>query len=123
VVIQRADLVLGVWDNCEGLLPEAVTIAKVTSDEPENSQGNGDGNTYNDIVIAPDCQYVALRRERQGGGNGRVYVIYLSLEDEAGNEGTASVQVHVPHDKKGTAVDDGPAYEVIGCTDPPGGEE
>jgi hypothetical protein len=123
VVIQRADLVLGVWDNCAGLAPEAVTVAKVTSDEPENVQGNGDGNTYDDIVIGPGCEYVALRKERQGSGNGRVYTIHLSVEDEAGNEGTATVEVHVPHSKKGTAVDDGPVYEVIGCVEPPGGEE
>ena len=47
-----------------------MVIDKVTSDEIEN--GNGDGNTMNDIVIAGDCKSVQLRSEREGNGDGRV---------------------------------------------------
>ncbi len=89
---------------------ESVYIVKVTSDEPENS--NGDGNTYNDIVIT-DYQTVKLRSERIGSGNGRVYKIHLAIQDLAGNIGTAIYEVSVPHNKKSTAIDDGPVYEVI----------
>ena len=115
VVVDLTDLVTDVWDNCNEPAIEDVRITQVSSDEPEDTIGNGDGNTEDDIVIGPDCQYVALRKERQGGGNGRVYTIHLSLYDEAGNQGRATAQAWVPHDMKDGAVDDGPAYEEIGC--------
>ena len=89
--------------------PESVYIVKVTSDEPEN--GEGDGNTLNDMVIT-DYQTVKLRAERQGCVNGRVYTIYLAAQDAAGNIGTAEYKVSVPVGKKQTAVDDGIVYEV-----------
>jgi hypothetical protein len=115
--IDVARLVTGVRDNCTNLASGNVVIAGVTSDEPEDAVGNGDGNTRQDIMIGADCRSVALRREREGNGNGRVYTIHLSVRDDAGNESTAAVQVQVPHDRKDTAVDDGPAYEVTGCGD------
>ncbi len=96
-----------------------VFITSVTSDEPEN--GTGDGNTTDDIVIV-DCQTVSLRSERQGGANGRVYTIHMAVEDAGGNAGTASFRVHVPHDKKSTAIDDGPVYEVVTGCDADGGQ-
>jgi len=58
-------------------------ITRVSSDEPEN--GNGDGNTTNDIVIAGDCKSVQLRSECVGGGNGRVHRIALKVTDASGN--------------------------------------
>ena len=61
------DFVTGVTDSCDTTLGiGSVVIEKVTSDEIEN--GNGDGNTLNDIVIAADCKSVQLRSEREGGG-------------------------------------------------------
>ena len=85
------NFVTGVHDNCDGTIPvSSVVIVKVTSDEIEN--GNGDGNTLNDIVIAPDCKSVQLRSEREGGGDGRVYTIYFSVVDAAGNVGTATAK-------------------------------
>lgn len=106
------DFVISVSDNCSDLSLDDVVIVSATSDEPEN--GSGDGNTTDDMVIGDDCQYVKLRKERKGNGNGRVYTIYFEVEDEAGNLGTASAQVHVPHSNNGTAIDDGVAYEVTG---------
>jgi len=113
--IDVARLVTVVWDNCMSLTSANVVIAGVTSDEPEDATGGGDGSTLEDIVIASDCRSVALRRERQGDGNGRVYTIHLAVADAAGNEGTASVQVQVPHNMGEPVVDDGPAYGVTGC--------
>jgi hypothetical protein len=67
------------------------------------------------MVIASDCNSVQLRAEREGGGNGRVYTIHMSLTDLSGNVGTATFQVHVPHDQGGDpAIDDGPVYIVVG---------
>jgi hypothetical protein len=86
----------------------SVVIQKVTSDEPENSNG-ADGNTVNDIVIAPDCKSVQLRRERDGNLNGRVYTITFKVTDAFGNTATATVKVNVPISNNSTAVDNGAA--------------
>lgn len=106
-----ANLVASVQDNCDGSIPvSSVVITKVTSDEIEN--GNGDGNTMNDIVIAANCKSVQLRSEREGSGNGRVYTIFFSVTDAAGNMGTGTTKVVVPHNPGGTVVDSGPHYTV-----------
>ena len=109
-----SDFVLSVWDNCASLTINDVYITKATSDEPENAVGGGDGNTLDDIVIADDCKSIQLRKERQAGGNGRVYTIYLELDDGNGNTGSATCQVQVPHNNGETAIDDGAIYEVLG---------
>ena len=104
------NFVTGVNDNCDTISVSAVVIVKVTSDEVEN--GNGDGNTLKDIVIAPDCKSVQLRSEREGNSNGRVYRIFFSVTDASGNVGTASTTVVVQHNPGQTAVDSGPHYTV-----------
>jgi hypothetical protein len=107
-----ASLVASVNDNCDGNIPiTSVVITKVTSDEIEN--GNGDGNTMNDIVIAANCKSVQLRSEREGSGNGRVYTIFFSVTDAAGNKGTGSTKVLVAHNPGEAVVDSGPHYTVI----------
>ncbi|MGH7454326.1 MAG: T9SS type A sorting domain-containing protein, partial [bacterium] len=110
-----------VADNCVLLSPSDVVVDSVSSDEPEDVNGGGDGNTLNDIVIASDCKSVQLRSERQGGGNGRVYTLHLSVRDGNGNIGVATCFVIVPHSQNGnSAVNDGPAYFVFGnCNSAP----
>jgi streptogramin lyase len=85
-----------------------VKITSVSSDEPEDALGEGDGNTTIDIVIK-DSQAIDLRAEREGTGNGRVYTITYEVADALGNKATGSQQVWVPHDqgKGATAVDNG----------------
>lgn len=109
-----AALVVSASDNCDaGVGVGSVTIAKVSSDEPEN--GGGDGNTNNDIVIAANCKSAQLRSERKSNGNGRVYTITYKVSDAAGNVSTATAKVTVPHSQNGAgAVDDGPSYTVSG---------
>jgi len=107
-----SDFVVSVDDNCTDLGAADVTITHVTSDEAEDAKGKGDGKTKNDIVISGSS--VDLRAERQGGGNGRVYTIYMTVTDEHGNSSSASAQVHVPHSKKSGAADDGAVYTVTG---------
>jgi hypothetical protein len=110
------DLIISVEDNCSELGLEDVNITKVTSDEAENS--TGDGNTMDDILIASDCKSIQLRSERQGSSNGRVYTIYLELDDGNDNTDSASYQIHVPHNTGNPAIDDGPAFEVyMDCND------
>jgi hypothetical protein len=74
--------------------------------------GNGDGNTANDIVIASNCKSVQLRSEREGDGNGRVYTVTFKVRDAAGNVGTANAKVYVPHNNGDNAVDSGVHYTV-----------
>jgi len=113
VTVALADLGLAAADECDGTVePGQVTIASVSSDEPEN--GSGDGNTLDDIVI-DDCQTVRVRAERQGSGNGRVYTLTLAVADASGNVGTASYEIQVPKGRNRTAVNDGAVYSVDGC--------
>jgi uncharacterized repeat protein (TIGR01451 family) len=108
-----ANLVQSASDGCDGEVDLSdVVISKVTSDEVEN--GNGDGNTMNDIVIASDCKSVQLRAEREGNGDGRVYTITFKVKDAAGNVTTATAQVYVPRNSGGSAVDSGAHYTVEG---------
>ena len=111
--VKVTDLVANASDNCPaGIGLSSVYISKVTSDEAEN--GNGDGNTLNDIVIAPDCKSVQLRAERSQNGNGRVYTITFKVKDAAGNVSTATARVTVPKSQNGAAaVDSGPHYTVL----------
>jgi hypothetical protein len=106
-------------DNCESslnLLNSAV-ITQVISDEPENAPGNSDGNTINDIVIAPDCKSVQLRAERDGDRDGRVYTITLRVHDASSNSTTATCKVTVPLSQNGDpALESVPRYTVTsGC--------
>lgn len=105
-----ADKVVSVSDNCASVTAADVVITDVSSDEVEN--GPGDGNTLDDIVIAPDCGSTDLRRERQGKGNGRVYNLSFAVSDDVGNVATASMAVEVPRKLTDSAVDDGAAYTV-----------
>src|SRR5262249_43821691 len=101
-----------VSDNCDTIAVNSVVITKVTSDEPENTAG--DGNTLNDIVIAGDCKSVQLRSERIGSANGRVYTITFRVTDSKGNSTTATAKVTVSKSQNGAgAVDDGPRYTVL----------
>lgn len=108
---QLTQFVTGASDSCDTPLGvDSVVIEKVTSDETEN--GNGDGNTANDIVIAADCKSVQLRSERDGGGNGRVYTITFLVRDASGNTTRATATVVVAHNPGQAVVDSGVHYTV-----------
>ncbi len=114
VTFSMSDLVASASDGCDASVNiNKVMISKVTSDEAEDAVGAGDGNTLNDIVIAPDCKSLQLRSERAGNGDGRVYTITLSVKDSSGNVATAVRKVFVPN--SGPAIDSGPHYTVNGC--------
>jgi len=112
--IQVSDLVASASDLCDSSVNlSSVVIAMVTSDEPENSPG--DGNTLNDIVIAANCKSVQLRSERKGNGDGRVYTITFKVTDSSGNSSTVTATVTVPKSQNGSpAVDSGVQYTVLG---------
>lgn len=100
--------VLGVTDMDRDRL--IMTITGIFQDEPTKKLWHGD--------MAPDGRiignaWVALRAERNGKGDGRVYHINFKAEDNRGGVCTGSVLVSVNHDqsKKGQAVDNGPRYD------------
>lgn len=111
--VSLADCGVVVRDACGGALDLATaqaSITCVTSDEPPNS--NGDGNTSGDIVIV-NATTVTLRGERKGKGDGRVYEIHFKVSDASGNVATGICPVAVPHDQSGRpAVDSGDAFRV-----------
>jgi hypothetical protein len=70
----------------------ACRITSATSNEPDN--GQGDGDTANDVVITGPLT-VNLRSERSGNGSGRIYTIAVTCTDAAGNSATGSTTVSV----------------------------
>ncbi len=109
--VEVSDFVLSASDDCDPTVNlNSVFILKVTSDEVED--GQGDGNTLNDIVIAADCKSAQLRAERSGNGDGRVYTITFKVKDAAGNFTTATAKVTVRKSPNNPAVDSGPNYTV-----------
>lgn len=80
-------------DNCG---PVTVTLS-VASNEPIN--GLGDGDTAPDWIVVNN-RLVQLRSERSGTGSGRIYTITITATDCAGQSGSATVTVTVPHDQK-----------------------
>ncbi len=77
--------------------PDVVLIS-VTSNEPDNSLGDGDAE--NDIVILNDTSF-SLRAERSGLGDGRVYTVTYEATDECGNSAVKSAEVRVPKSRGG----------------------
>lgn len=89
-----------VTDNCPSV---SFVLADVTSDEPDNAPGIGDGNTINDIQNAalstPDLSF-DLRSERAGTMDGRTYTVTYTATDGSNNSTDSSATVTVAHDKK-----------------------
>ncbi|MCM3871767.1 MAG: DUF5011 domain-containing protein [Pyrinomonadaceae bacterium] len=112
--VKVADLIDSAVDSCDMSVDrDDVVISQVTSDEPDNMSGGGDGNTTNDIVIAPGCKTVQLRAERNGSGNGRVYTISMRVRDASGNATTVTSKLKI-FATSFNVVDSGPQYTVNG---------
>jgi hypothetical protein len=122
--VKLSDCAAPATDACGGSLPLDTygRILRVTSDEVEDANGNGDGRTCEDMVIV-DRASVRLRSEREGRGDGRVYTLHYAVTNDAGATTRSSCRVYVPHDQSGRgAVDSGVKFCVgEGC--PPGTTE
>ncbi len=86
----------------------SIILTAVVSNEPDDAQGGGDGQTTDDIqgtsIGTPDFQ-ILLRAERDGQGSGRVYTMTYRASDISGNAANASSMVTVPHDMTDMAVE------------------
>lgn len=81
-----------------------VVLLEVSSSEPDDAPGSGDGKTVDDIQGASTGTAdlnVELRAERAGSGDGRTYTLQYAAEDAAGNATTQPLTVVVPHDRGG----------------------
>ncbi|NOQ33611.1 MAG: HYR domain-containing protein [Methanosarcinales archaeon] len=89
-----------VSDICDAA--PVVVLTSVTSDEPDDAKGNGDGKTVDDIQaeIGTEDYEFQLRAERAGKGDGRTYTITYTVTDASGNSADASATVVVPHDRR-----------------------
>jgi hypothetical protein len=98
-----------VVDNCGKVLdPDVVgEIIKIQSDEPENKKDI-------DMEITGKHAF-KLRRERDGGGDGRVYTVHFEVVDPTGDRTRSECKFEVPHNPGSTAVDSGPHSCVGKC--------
>lgn len=112
--VKVADLIASASDDCDSSVNrDDVRITQVTSDEPDDIAGGGDGNTVNDMVIAADCKSVQVRAERNGSGNGRVYTITFKVRDASNNTTTVTSKLKIFANSV-NVVDDGPHNTVNG---------
>ena len=95
-------------DDCD---PDVeLRLVWASSDEPEDDRG--DGHTAEDIVDITAAG-VALRSERDGRADGRVYTLGWEAEDGSGNVTDGTCRVVVPHDRGGKdVIDSGEAYRI-----------
>jgi len=116
---ELSDCVAGAVDACTGQPIDINTngrIVRVTSDEPQDAEGDGDGQTCGDAQITTPTS-VQLRRERSGSGNGRVYTIHFEVSNPRGGVTSGTCQVGVPHSADSAApVAEAPRFCVgAGC--------
>jgi len=96
-----------------------VSVTSVTSSEPDDAAGTGDGATTGDIAgvaIGTADPLVELRGERGAVGPGRTYTLEYRATDSSGNDASALGVVTVPHD-----LGEGPDGLVLRVQELPGG--
>ncbi len=83
-----------------------IVLTAVSSDEPDDAEGGGDGNTVADIqeatVGGADFD-LRLRAERDQPGDGRRYQLTYAATDCSGSTTVGSAAVFVPQDQNGTS--------------------
>lgn len=108
-------------DACSDASEILPIVVRVSSNEPDDAPGGGDGHTLGDVNghdgyaapvdVTDELDYdpltgtwtgtILLRAERAGSGNGRKYTIDVQAIDSSGNSSVTSCCVIVPHDRRG----------------------
>jgi uncharacterized membrane protein len=109
-----------VVDRCDP--HPAVTLLDVSSSEPDDAPGSGDGKTTQDIygaAIGTPDELLFLRAERDASGPGRTYTLHYLAVDAAGHAVDATASVRVPL-SRGLGVDPTsrryrPETEIVGA--------
>ena len=73
----------------------SVGLVSVTSNEPDDARGHGDGHTSGDVQLVDGDSFL-LRAERSATGSGRAYTITYRATDACDNSAQASTTVLVP---------------------------
>jgi hypothetical protein len=86
-------------DNCGEPL---VRLTSISSNEPDDARGSGDGRTAHDIqaAIGSEDYEFRLRAERAAAGGSRTYRITYTATDDSGNERSVTADVVVPRDQR-----------------------
>jgi hypothetical protein len=92
------DIVPKVTDACDA--SPAVAITNVTSDQPDDAPGLGDGRTTQDIIFSSGGLCVRSERGAAERG-GRTYTITLAATDASGNTTNKDVTIQVPPSRRG----------------------
>ena len=84
---------------------EPVEIITATIFSNESQDGLGDGDISPDwtepvIDLINGRIMFALRAERAGNGNGRIYTVTITAIDASGNSSQVPVEIVVPHDRR-----------------------
>lgn len=98
--------ILGVTDPDGDLV--SISITRITQDEAVDAPGSGH--------TAPDgtgigTSIAKLRAERNGDGDGRIYMVGFTASDGRGGSCSGKVTVKVPHDQGGSAIDSGQSFD------------
>ena len=86
-------------DRCDPAV--ATHLVSITSSEPDDAPGDGDGRTTGDITgsdLGTSDAEVWLRAERSSSGTGRTYQLTYTATDASGHSASALVLVTVPRD-------------------------
>lgn len=96
----RETVLWEILDRCDAA-PQ-VALQSVSSSEPDDSEGTGDGSTIGDIGgadLGTADEELFLRAERAAGGLGRFYELKYRALDASGNAMPALAVVTVPRDQ------------------------
>jgi hypothetical protein len=85
------ELAVEVADACDAA--PSVAVVSVSSDQPDDAPGGGDGSTSQDVIFG--ASGFCVRAER--GKTQRTYTVVVAAEDGAGNTALAELAIVVPH--------------------------